>query len=163
MVTFVSGNPGSGKSTLTVELQRRGIRALDADAVPGLAAWMDGTGAVVGDGSLVPTPELLATCWWGWSAERLDELVETLGGDGVLLGIAVNQWEFLHRFDTMVLLELDESTQEARVSDRDPLFRAQIAAGRPVLQSQMIDRGAARVDARQPAAAVAAAVIALLR
>src|ERR1700712_355889 len=159
VTSLVSGNPGSGKSTLTWELQRRGYRALDADLVPGLAAWLSSDGAVVGDGTLKPTRELLATCFWGWSAARLDEVLEELGSDGILLGIAVNQWEFIERFDRLVLLELDEVTQGERVSSRDRLFREQIEDGLPVFQAQMLEHGAARVDAPRATPDVADAVI----
>ena len=161
MVTFVSGNPGSGKSTLTSELVRRGYRAADADAMPGLAAWMDQDGAVVGDGSMQPTPELLSEWFWGWSGTRLDEVLEDLGPTGFLLGIAVNQWEFIDRFDHLVLLELDEVTQRNRVASRDPLLQKQIQDGLPILQARMIQRGATRVDARRSTVAIADAVIAL--
>jgi dephospho-CoA kinase len=34
MATLISGNPGSGKPTLTALLRSRGIHALDADMVP---------------------------------------------------------------------------------------------------------------------------------
>lgn len=135
---------------------------MDADAVPGLAAWLDRDGAVVGDGSLQPTSELLAGCCWGWSAPRVDEVVEELGTTGILLGIAVNQWNFIDRFDRLVLLELDEATQRDRVRSRHPLFRKQIEDGLPILQSQMIERGAARIDATQPTTLVADAVVELL-
>ncbi|ROQ40011.1 dephospho-CoA kinase [Frondihabitans sp. PhB188] len=162
MAYLVSGNPGAGKSTLTAELVRRGVRALDSDAVDGLAAFMDASGAVVGDHTLPVTPELLADFYWGWSAARLDDVLDELGSDGVLLGIAVNQWDFTDRFDRLVLLELDEATQHDRVLTRHPLDRQQIAAGLPVMQAQMIERGAARIDARQPTATVADELQALL-
>lgn len=163
MATLVSGNPGSGKSTLTALLRNQGIRALDADEVLGLAAWMDASGEVVGDGSLEPTPELLATCFWGWSGPRVAQVIDELGADGVLLGIAVNQWDFIHLFDRLVLLELDAPTQRDRVASRDPLFRQQIAVGLPVMQAQMLDHGAQTVDATQTAEHVARDVLALLR
>jgi hypothetical protein len=159
---LVSGNPGAGKSTLAAELRRRGLRAYDSDAVPGLAAWMDSSGAVVGDSTLEPTPELLADCSWAWSASRLDEVVAELGPRGILLGIAVNQWDFVDRFDALVLLELDDDTQRSRVADRDPLFRQQIIAGLPELQRRMIDRGARRLDAADTTASIADRVTALI-
>lgn len=162
MAVLISGNPGSGKSTLTAELLRRGISARDADGVPGLAAWMNADGAVIGDGSLAPTPELLATCYWGWSERRLGQLIEELGPTGVLLGIAVNQWAFIDLFDTVILLEVDPATQRERVASRDQLFQKQIVAGLPVFQAQMTARGAVRIDASRPVEDVADEVAALL-
>ncbi|MBF4590396.1 hypothetical protein [Curtobacterium sp. VKM Ac-1395] len=147
---------------MTALLRSRGVRALDADEVPGLAAWMNGSGDVVGDGSLEPSPELLATCFWGWSGPRVEQIVGELGPDGVLLGIAVNQWDFVDRFDRLVLLELDPATQRDRVASRDPLFREQIAAGLPVMQEQMRTHGAHVVDATQDPEHVARELAALL-
>ncbi len=147
---------------MTALLRGRGVRALDADEVPGLAAWMDANGDVVGDGSLEPTPELLATCFWGWNGPGVEQVVEELGAEGVLLGIAVNQWDFVDRFDGLVLLELDASTQRDRVTSRDPLFREQIAVGLPVMQAQMRAHGARVVDATQDPDDVARDLAALL-
>jgi len=163
VATLVSGNPGSGKSTLTALLRSRGVRALDADEVPGLAAWTDSSGDVVGDGSLEPTPELLETCSWGWTGPRVEQVVDELGEDGVLLGIAVNQWDFIDLFDGLVLLELDASTQRDRVASRDPLFREQIAAGLPVMQAQMLAHGAQVIDATRDLEHVARELVTLLR
>jgi dephospho-CoA kinase len=163
MATLVSGNPGAGKSTLAALLRSRGVRALDADEVPGLAAWMNSRGDVVGDGSLEPTAELLATCFWGWTGPRVEQVIEELGEDGVLLGVAVNQWDFIDMFDGLVLLELDASTQRDRVASRDPLFREQIAAGLPVMQAQMLARGAQAIDATQDPVKIAQELCALLR
>lgn len=162
MATLVSGNPGAGKSTLTAELLRRGVRAVDADRVDGLAAWMNSSGEIVGDSSLAVSPELLATCYWGWSAPRLTQLVDELGSEGVLLGIAVNQWDFVDRFATLVLLELDEDTQRRRVATRHRLVQEQIVAGLPVFQAQMIERGAVRIDAAQATTAIADKIVGLL-
>jgi len=138
MATLISGNPGSGKSTLTALLRSRGIYALDADVVPSLAAWLNSANEVVGDGSLQPSPELLATCFWGWARPRVEEVARELGEGGVLLGIAVNQWDSTDLFDRLVLLELDAVTQRERVASRDALFREQIATGLPAMQAQWV-------------------------
>lgn len=155
MPILVSGNPGSGKSTLTRELVRRGVRAIDTDLADGLAAWMRPDGTVVGDASLPVTPDLLQHHLWGWSAARVAAIAGELGPRGVLLGIAMNQWDHVHLFETLVLLELDPGTQRERVAERHPLVRQQIDAGLPVLQAQMIERGAVRIDAARPLEQVA--------
>jgi hypothetical protein len=86
-----------------------------------------------------------------------------LGKDGVLLGIAVNQWDSTDLFDRLVLLELDTATQRERVASRDALFRDQIAAGLPVMQTQMVAHGAHRIDARRTPEEVADDAVAFLR
>jgi hypothetical protein len=86
-----------------------------------------------------------------------------LGEDGVLLGIAVNQWDSTDLFDRLVLLELDTATQRDRVASRDVLFQEQIAAGLAVMQAQMIALGAHRIDARRTSDEVADDTLALLR
>lgn len=106
---------------------------------------------------------MLAECYWGWSAERLEQVLEELGSLGILLGIAVNQWEFVDRFSMLVLLELDPGTQRERVSSRDSLVQEQIAVGLPLLQAEMIDRGAVRIDASQPTLVIADELVALRR
>jgi len=156
---LVSGNPGSGKSTLTVELLRRGVRAVDADS---LAAWMDVDGTVVGDDSHPVSEEFLEHHHWGWTAPAVDQVHAELGVGGVLLGIAVNQWDFAHLFDPLVLLELDEATQRSRVASRNPLVQRQIYDGLPVFQAQMLERGAVRLDASRPTGEIADTVVGLL-
>ncbi|MGC5221473.1 hypothetical protein ACPW96_02615 [Micromonospora sp. DT81.3] len=136
---------------------------MDADEADGLAGWMNADGQVVGDSSAIPTPELLKDCYWGWSPLRIDQLITDLGPRGVLLGIAANQWDYLRRFDDLVLLELDADTQRERVSARHPLFQEQIRAGLPVFQARMIEHGALRISATRPTTAIAQAVIAHLR
>lgn len=79
MAMLISGNPGAGTSRLTSELSRRGVRAMDADEVPGLAAWMNAHGEIIGDSTLAPSPELLANCYWGWAASGVQQVIETLG------------------------------------------------------------------------------------
>jgi hypothetical protein len=41
---LVTGNPGSGKSTVAAELARRGLVAVDSDDDPELSHWRDGAG-----------------------------------------------------------------------------------------------------------------------
>lgn len=154
MIYLVTGNPGSGKSTLVRELSRRGLVALDADD---LAFWADG------DGRPVDEPADADDAWrlahqWVWSRSRIVQAATT---DGTFVcGIARNQGEMLDLFDKVFLLAIDEDTQNARLAratspDRTDAIKQQIRDGRPVFEAEMLARGAIPLDGSAPPETVA--------
>ena len=56
---LVTGNPGSGKTTLAAELARRGLVAIDPDYDPELSYWEDdaGTQILKADGPAQPNEQ----------------------------------------------------------------------------------------------------------
>ena len=154
---LVTGNPGSGKSTVARELRRRGLTALDTDD---LAFWADGTGMPVDEPPDADDQWRLAHRWV-WSRARIEQSVAQAAGgtDSMFLcGIAQNQNEMLDLFEQVFLLALDEDTQLARLAlpsqtaspDRTDAIKKQIKDGRPVFQSQMLALGAIPLDATAP-------------
>ena len=114
---LVTGNPGSGKSTVAAELARRGFVALDPDYDPELSHWLDTDGRRTDlmDGPPAPTEEWLRSHRWVWSRLRLEELLAASDAPVFVCGIALNQHELLDLFIKDFLLRIDDRTQEDRL------------------------------------------------
>lgn len=99
---LITGNPGSGKTTLADELTRRGLLAVDADKS---AHWETASGVPVDQ------PEHAADEWllshrWVCRRARIEAINRPHAADGqhiFLCGIAMNQRDMLDLF-TMVFL-----------------------------------------------------------
>jgi shikimate kinase len=153
---LITGNPGSGKTTVALELARRGFPALDTDEIAG---WETATGVSVGQPDHA-TDEWLREHRWVWRRSRLEAAIaaRTTAGQPVFLcGIAVNQRQMLDCFERVFLLSLDDRTQLDRLdtasnAHRNAAQRAQIIRGRPVFEQEMRSAGAVVLDGRQPTA-----------
>lgn len=164
---LITGNPGSGKTSVALELAGRGFTALDTDEIAG---WETATGVSV-DQPDQATDEWLSSHRWVWDRERLEGAIRarTTAGQPVLLcGIAVNQREMLDCFELVFLLSLDDTTQLARLdtasnADRNEAQRAQILRGRPVFEQQMRSAGAVVLDGREPTPQVVERILHVVR
>jgi hypothetical protein len=165
---LVTGNPGSGKSALAMELVRRGLAAIDADDDPELAHWEDAAGRRV-SGLPRPDRDWLGSHRWIWSRSRLQAIL-TLDVPAVFVcGIARNQDELRDLFDRVFLLRIDGRTQEARLAAYDALHppgrseagRQEIRQGRAAFEAQMLKAGAIPLDGTAPTAVIASELLAL--
>jgi energy-coupling factor transporter ATP-binding protein EcfA2 len=143
---LVTGNPGSGKTTMVTELTRLGYTAVDADLE--IAGWESGP----------------AGRRWMWDRSRLEKVMQEKAQAQPLFvcGIAMNQRDMLDLFDHVFLLSLDPRTQGDRLAasgDRDPARWKPILEGLPVFEREMRTVGATVLDARLPPSALAAQVI----
>jgi dephospho-CoA kinase len=147
---LVTGNPGSGKTTLAAELARRGCAVLDGDDIAG---WETTAGEPATQP--VPTPDdWWAAHRWVWTRARVEEAIAKATRTLYLCGIAVNQRDLLDLFDRVYLLTIDHRTQLARLdtpanAHRNAAARAQILDGRPVFEAEMLAAGAIALDGRQ--------------
>jgi len=102
---LVTGMSGTGKSTLLVELERRGVDVVDLDD-PGWSVEVptaDGAGL-----------EQL------WDEPRVEAMLATYDGRSlVLAGCASNQGRFYDRLSAVVLLSVPADVLRARVATRD--------------------------------------------
>jgi hypothetical protein len=169
---LVTGNPGSGKSTVAQELARRGLVTFDADYEAGLCYWEDeGARAVLwADVPSAPDGEWLRSHRWVWNRSRMEELLTQHEGPVFVCGIALNIDQFLDVFDRIFLLEIDEAAQEERLAAHDLLKppgrneagRQQIRDGRPIFEAEMLRLGAIPVDGRGPTPEIADRLLTLL-
>jgi dephospho-CoA kinase len=160
---LITGNPGSGKSSLASELARRGCTVIDGDDIAG---WETTAGLSVTQP--VPAPDdWLLSHRWVWPRSRVQEVIAERSSATrplFVCGIAVNQRDMLDLFDLVFLLMIDHETQIERLNapsnaHRTAALRAQIVDGRPVFEAQMRAAGAIELDGRLPIPALATRVL----
>lgn len=110
MRVLITGMSGTGKSTVTAELVRRGYRAVDLDS----PAYSE----------LVPAPEGEITgigggLDWVWSVEKVSALLDAAGAEPLFLsGCSPNQGEFSPRLDRIILLTAPTEVIRTRLATR---------------------------------------------
>ncbi len=160
---LITGNPGSGKTSIAMELTRRGFTAMDTDRIAG---WETAAGAQVSQPEHA-TNEWLLSHRWVWSRARIEEVIraQTLAGRHIFFcGIAMNQRDMLDLFEMVFLLSLDHETQLERLdtaanAHRNAALRAQILEGRPLFEHEMRSVGAVVLDGRQPTSALVSRIL----
>lgn len=117
---YITGVSGTGKSALMKELQKRGVRAFDIDAVPGLCHWKN---KITGERAKYQSgigKDWIEAHDWICDKVKLMELLEAQDGTAVVIaGIASNQDEYLGLFDKIFLLQCREETFLHRLSTRE--------------------------------------------
>jgi dephospho-CoA kinase len=140
---LITGNPGSGKTTMVAELTRLGYLAIDADDE--IADWEEG-----------PHGRR-----WVWDRDRLEQTIRLTPGLFVC-GTAINQREMLDLFDRVFLLSIDAATQLERLEaagDRTPTLWQPIIDGRPVFEEEMRAVGATVLDGRKAPSDLASEIV----
>lgn len=164
---WVTGNSGTGKSTVCGLLRARGYLALDADA-DGFSQWIDRAGGEVVRDPPYPVPE----GWldrYGWVIVR--ERVETLAEQSrcrttFLCGSAENEADVRDLFDLTVCLVIDDDTLRHRLATRTtnafgqhPEELAAALKWNPRMRAIYESLGAAVIDASEPVIEVVDTVI----
>ena len=118
-LVWVTGNSGSGKSTVQALLKERGEWAVDADW-DGYCHWVDRTsGRMVGD-----PPYPVPAGWLNRFAWRIDrralESLRATAGDRIVFvcGSAENESDVRDLFDRILCLVVDNATLSERLKGR---------------------------------------------
>jgi dephospho-CoA kinase len=92
---LISGLPGTGKTSVCMELQARGYRAIDADRAFG---YQNGDG-------------------WLWS-EEIEQVLSDNSEEVFICGSAGNRDQYIPRFNKVYILHVDDQTLRHRLLNR---------------------------------------------
>ena len=154
---LVTGQAGSGKSSVARELARRGYAAYDTDSIPE-ACGMDyvDTGLPIPPGTRLEYPIDWRKFAWNWRLGVLDDLLAS-AEDVFVCAITSNTVSERHRFDKVFVLHLDGETLGRRLRERtghaygkDSLEAAAVIAHNRVIADEWRARGATVIDATRP-------------
>ena len=168
MKCLVTGQAGSGKSSVAAELRRRGFTAYDTDAMPEVTGFdYADTGLPVGPGE-IRHPIDFGRFSWNW---RLDRLLELLASDEDVFVCAItsNTVELAHLFDRAFVLVPDRATLAERLRTRtnntfgkDQAESEPVLAHNDVIADEWRARGGIPIDASRPLEAIVDDILARL-
>jgi hypothetical protein len=166
-VVWVTGNSGTGKSTVCGVLRARGYVALDADE-DGFSRWIDrAKGEVVMDPPYPVPGGWLDRYGWAIVRERVATLVEeSRFRIAFLCGSAENEADVRDLFDLTVCLVINGDTLRHRLATRTtnpfgqhPEELAAALKWNPRMRAIYESRGATIIDASKPVTEVVDSVI----
>lgn len=162
---FVTGISGTGKTTIARVLERRGIRSISIDEVPGLCVWINKLDGKKVDYEAVLDQSFIDSHMWVCDVEQLKRMLNE-GNGSVVFGHAENQSDFLYLFDKIILLQCTPSTFTKRIMERqDNDFGKNETAQKYLLstykdfEEKMLRKGAISVNAERPLEEVVESII----
>ena len=168
MKYFVTGTPGSGKTTIGKLLQEKGYEFVDSDHAPGLANWYNEE-----SGKVVPSNPNADAEWyrhhsWNWDREKLIQLLDSYEEKDVFLcGITSNQTNDLDLFDKVFLLTTNREELRTRMLNRRATPDAEaidsVFEWHDVFENEMIKHGAEPIDSNQKTEDIVTEILSSLR
>jgi dephospho-CoA kinase len=166
---LVTGQAGSGKSSVAAELRRRGFAAYDTDAMPDVTGFdYADTGLPVGPGE-IEHPIDFRRFSWNWRLDRLGELLAS-ADEVFICAITSNTVEERHLFDRVFVLVPDRETLARRLRERtnnsfgkDSREAEPVLAHNDVIADEWRARGGIPIDSSQPLEAVVDQIVGLMR
>jgi broad-specificity NMP kinase len=152
---YITGTPGTGKSTIVKEFNKRGIFAFDIDEVEGLCSWVDKkTQKKIIEH--IPTKCWLKAHDWICDTDKLKKILDKQKGTVIVTDISGNQDDYLKLFDKVFLLKCDENTFLKRLENRhlkgennfgkNPEERDYILSWYKDFEEKMINKGVIQIN-----------------
>ena len=153
MKIYITGISGTGKTTISKELKKRGIDSFDIDSLLGFCFWRNkktGEGAQYKPG--------IGKRWinaheWVCDLKKLKGFIKKHKENVVVVGITANQNDYLGLFDKVFLLYCSEKTLIHRLKTRksnefakDSAELEQVLSWYKDFQEKTIKQGAIPID-----------------
>jgi broad-specificity NMP kinase len=160
MKYLVTGQAGSGKSSVAAELVRRGFVAYDTDAMPEATGFDSLETGRATTWEEISHPIDFSRVAWNWRTAKLEELLAS-ADDVFVCAITSNTVELAHLFDRVFVLVPDRETLASRLRERenstfgkDPAEAEPVLAHNDVIADEWRARGGIPIDASRPLEAV---------
>jgi dephospho-CoA kinase len=161
-VFYITGMPGTGKSTVIEKLSERGAFSVDADSVKGLTHWINKNTK-----EKVEWHHGMSADWYKKHQyicykEKLVDLINKSPKDIVVVaGLFNNRLELWDLFDKVFLLQCDEKTFFKRIIEREnhdfgkhPLEKENILSWYKNFEREVSEEGAIPINTDCPLAEV---------
>jgi dephospho-CoA kinase len=133
---LISGLPGTGKTSVCIELQARGYRAIDADRNFGHQVRAD----------------------WRWDETKIEGVIDDASDEILFIcGSASNRDDYIPKFSKVFILYVDDQTLRHRLLSRtnnnfgkDPDVLTRQVERNQGVKEYSIKRGRVVIDATQP-------------
>ncbi len=159
---YITGISGTGKSALVKEPGKRGVRAFDIDAVPGLCHWKN---KLTGERAKYQSgvgKDWIEAHDWICDKDKLMKLLDDKDDIMVVAGIASNQDEYLDLFDKTFLLHCREeiflhrlNTRKENEFAKEKSEQEQVLSWYKDFEDKMLKKGAIPVDTEESVSGVA--------
>jgi dephospho-CoA kinase len=154
---YITGLPGTGKTTVIKELQKRGIISFDMDEVAGLCHWRHKKTFERVDYHSGAGKEWLDCHEWVGDVVKLKEIIAARREPVVIGGFISNQNEYLSLFDEVFLLQCSQDTMISRLKARigkdeygkTEIEREMILRDRREFERDSIERGAIVINTEE--------------
>jgi broad-specificity NMP kinase len=160
MKYLVTGQAGSGKSSVAAELIRRGFVAYDTDSMPEVTGFDDVDTGGPTTWEEIDHPIDFQRVAWNWRVPELERLLAS-AEDVFICAITSNTVELAHLFDRVFVLVPDHETLARRLRERtnntfgkDPAEAEPVLAHNDVIAAEWEPRGGIPIDASRPLEAV---------
>ena len=154
---YITGISGTGKSTISEELNKKGIYSIDIDSSKyGLCHWKNKETRKEVYFEYGMGKDWMESHGWYCDIEKLIKLLNVPKNIVVAVGLITNQDEYLNMFDRVFLLQCDEKTFLSRLDTRTsndfgkhPLEKEHILNFYKNFEKDLIERGAILINAEQ--------------
>ena len=155
---YITGVSGTGKTTISRELEKRGFYAISIDEVDDLCSWVDQeTGEKDGGKDTELNLDFVNKHDWICDTEYLNKLLNKDVDVAFVLGMTTNQDGFSHIFDKILLLQCSPEIFCKRIEGRtdndfgkDKKIQQQILDRYEAYAESMLAKGAIPINTEKP-------------